>query len=159
GLISEPLPSWAFPGPLGGRMTDLGPVYLDSQEKVWTQDERARHDTWAATFIGRIDNWLGYKSGRRLAAAVTELKDLYEQSVYASQLDRAPPLNRLRRRTPNPQGPIDPGDGDHMGIAISRAMLAQAKPWLIPELYNAKNPDTTSIANWVGNLEKFIADF
>jgi len=158
-LISEPVPSWAFPGPIGGRLTDLGPVYLDSQEKVWTQDENARRDTWAAKFIGRIDNWLGYKSGQRLSAAMAELKALYEQSLYASQLDLAPALNHQRRRTPSRQGPNDPGDGDCMGRAISRAMLAQAKPWLIPELYNAKNPDTTNIGNWVGNLEKFIADF
>ena len=159
-LISEPVPSWAFPGPIGGRLIDLGPVYLDSQEKVWTQDENARRDRdWAEKFIGRIDNWLGYKSGKRLAAAVAETKALYEQSTYASQIDLAPALNHLRRRTPNRQGPNDPGDGNSMGRAISRAMLAQAKPWLIPELYNAKHPDTTKIENWVGNLEKFIADF
>ena len=158
-LISEPLSSVSVPGPLGGRITNSGPVYLDSQERVWTQDENSRRDALAEKFIGRIDNWLGYKSGRRLAVQLAELKRLYEQSVYASQLDLAPELNNVRRKSPIRLSSDEPGDHNSMGRAISRAMLAQAKPWLIPELYNAKNPDTTSIENWIGNLEKFIGDF
>lgn len=158
-LISEAVPSWSFPGPIGGRMTNLGPVYLDSQEKVWTEDENSRRDAFAAKFIGRIDNWLGYKSGRRLAGEIAKLRKLYEQSVFASQVDFAPELNRMRRRSPTRLGPQDPGDGDCMGRAISRAMLAQSRPWLIPELYNGKNPDSTRIENWIGNLETFVSDF
>ena len=44
-------------------------------------------------------------------------------------------------------------------MAISRAELAAAKPWLIPELYNAPAADARDLRGWVTNLERYVADF
>src|SRR5207302_4494712 len=44
-------------------------------------------------------------------------------------------------------------------VAISRAELAAAKPWLIPELYNAQAEDAKDARSWVTSLEHYIADF
>ena len=48
---------------------------------------------------------------------------------------------------------------DSKAVAISRAELAAAKPWLIPELYNAAAPDAPDLRSWVTNLERYVADF
>jgi len=152
-LISEPLFTWGFPaGQIGGKMKKLGQVYLDDQEPVWTDDERSRRDAFAATFIGKMNNWLGYKRGDRLAGKLVELRQKYEASHFSSEIDLDPDVNLFRRRDPG-------GDLGKMGNAVSRTTLAQLKPWLIPELYNAKNIDTGPIENWIGNLEQFVSDF
>ena len=48
---------------------------------------------------------------------------------------------------------------DSKAVAISRAELAAAKPWLIPELYNAPAEDAKDARGWVTSLERYIADF
>ena len=152
-VIAEPLFSWSFPGGMiGGRLKRLGTVYLDDQEPVWTPDEGARRQAWQATLIGRVDNWLGYKSGQRLAAKLADLRQKYEQSPFSSLTDLDPDLITHTRKDPG-------GDAGQMGRAISRAMLAEARPWLIPELYNGKNIDSRPIEGWIGNLEDFIHNF
>lgn len=147
-LISEPLlPA----GQMGGQMKSLGQVYLDDQEPVWTPDELARREAFADGFIGRTNNWLGYKRGKRLADKLSDLKKKYEASVYSSQTDLDPGLNKFGRK--------DTGtDANSMGRALSRAVLAEAKPWLIPELYNGKNIDSGPIDKWIENLEAFVGD-
>ena len=133
-------------------MKNLGQVYLDDQEPVWTPDEILRRDAFNAKFIGRIDNWLGYKSGVKLAGKLDELRKKYEASPFSSQIDMDPELLKFGRK--------DPGwDMGSMGRAISRATLAEAMPWLIPELYNAKNINSLPIENWIGNLEAFVANY
>jgi hypothetical protein len=152
-LVSEPLFTWGFPaGQIGGELQKLGQVYLDSQEPVWTPDEIRRRDNFGSTFIGRKNNWLGYKSGLRLSVNLGDLKKQYEASAFASSVDLGPDLNKFGRRHPG-------RDAECMGRAISRAMLAETKPWLIPELYNAKNHDTGSIRKWIENLESFVGNF
>ena len=154
-LISEPIFTWSFPGrPIGGTLKKLGQVYLDDQEPVWTEDEGTRRDKFQEGLIGHIDNWLGYKDGRRLFANLIDLRRKYELSTFSSiaGTDLDPDFTTYAR--------TDPGvDAGSMGRAISRAMLAQMKPWLIPELYNAKNPDPRPIGNWISNLEAFLDNF
>lgn len=152
-IIAEPLSTGSFPGGMiGGKMKNLGPVYLDDQEPVWTPDEGARRHAWEGTFIGRVNNWLGYKSAPRLAAKLAGLRQKYEQSPFSSLIDLDPDLITHVRKDPG-------GDAGKMGRAVSRAMLADAKPWLIPELYNSKNIDSRPIKDWIGNLDDFIHNF
>jgi hypothetical protein len=51
-LISEPLLTLGFPGGQFGRMENLGQVYLDSQQPVWTGDEHVRRDAFSRTLTG-----------------------------------------------------------------------------------------------------------
>jgi hypothetical protein len=150
-LDSEPLFTMGFPaGQIGGRLQKIGQVYLDDQEPVWTPDERSRRDALASTMIGKMGNWLDFKAPQRLAGALADLKNKFERSKFSSVLDLDRALNTFARTDPSKDG---------LGIALSRGAVAASKPWLIPELYNAKNPDTTVPENWVANLEKFIVDF
>jgi hypothetical protein len=152
-LISEPQFTWSFGSrPIGGQLTKLGQVYLDDQEPVWTNDENTRRDKFQEGHIGRIDNWLGYKDGRRLSAKLNELRQKYEQSAFSSITDLGEDFTTFARSDPG-------GDGGSMGRAISRATLAAAKPWLIGELYNSKNQDPRPIGNWIGNIEEFLNSF
>jgi hypothetical protein len=153
-LISEPLHP---DGQMGVQMKSLGQVYLDDKEPVWTPDEIARRNAFADGFIGRTNNWLGYKSGKKLADKLTDLKKKYEASVYSSEIDLDPELNKFGRKDTG----TDANSMERsMGRAISRAMLAKAKPWLIPELYkNAENAKLTPIENWIGSLETFVGNF
>ena len=65
-----------------------------------------------------------------------------------------------KRSEPDPDAnrrdPARPADSK--GVAISRAELAAAKPWLIPELY-AQAEDAKDVRGWVTSLEHYIADF
>jgi hypothetical protein len=150
-LVSETKVSDGQPGQ---RPQVLGKVYLDSQEPVWTPDESARRDAFAAQFIGKVNNWFGYKSGARLRGKLKEQREQYEKSETASQLDTDPAPIPFQRKAPRE-------DEGSMGRAISRAVLAEEKPWLIPELYFSDAPDRgfTTIDQWVGNLEAFVNQF
>jgi hypothetical protein len=158
GLISEPASPIA---PIGKRLRERDQVYLDNQEPVWPADERARHDTFAASLIGRMGNWLDFGTPTKLVAALAELRTAYKQSTFSSCVDAGASLGRFGRTQAtlgsqaSPPLPNDEG----LGRALSRAALATTKPWLIPELYNTVNDDNKPIANWVGNLERFLADF
>jgi len=152
-LVSETKESDGQPGQ---RPQLLGKVYLDSQEPVWTPDENARREAFANGFIGRINNWLGYKSGKKLADKLADLKKKFEASIYSSELDLDPELNKFGRKDTGTDANIMERS---MGRAISRAMLAEAKPWLIPELYNTKNVDSGPIDKWIEKLDAFIANF
>ena len=150
-LISERPNAWDPLGhPLGGRFVTPGPVYLDSQEPVWDADEGIRRGAFDAKFIGRRNNWMGYHDGRRLAEKLGELRRKYEAAPYASQLDLHREVNQYKRLQPS---------NEHLGAALARAALASHKPWLIPELYNAKAADTQSIEGWIDNLQAFVANF
>ncbi len=155
-LISKPASAEA---PLGSRATTVGKVYREDGQPVWTPDEVTRRDA-LRDLIGKNQNWLGYQSGQKLAEKLAGLKEKYEKSRFSSQSDLDSELNIFGRRHPR----RDMGSSDNrilgsMGRAISRATLAELKPWLIPELYNAKNKDSGRIENWIGNLEAFIGNF
>jgi hypothetical protein len=150
-LIAEPLVSDGQPGQ---RPQVLGNVYLDSKEAVWTPDENLRRDAFAAKFIGRVNNWIGYQAGTLLAGRLKELKALYEANLSGMQSDMAPGLATFGRKAPRE-------DENSMGRAISRVMLAEMKPWLIPELYFSDEKDRgfAAIDQWVGNLEAFVKNY
>jgi hypothetical protein len=102
-LISEPLFTWSFGGgSLGGQMKNLGQVYLDDQEPVWTQDESTRRDKFQEGHIGRIDNWLGYKDGRKLSGKLNDLRQKYEQSTFSSITDLEPDFHGPRHQPCHP---------------------------------------------------------
>ena len=160
-LISESAQTVGVSGsPIGGRLEHRGQVYLDSQQPVWSADERSRHDAFATTLIGLMGNWLDYVDPAKLASALAELKREYERSMFSSVTDIAGTMSAFPRSQPLlGKGTEPPGGDEGVGAAISRAELAAAKPWLIPELYNAKNADTTVAANWLANLEQYVAEF
>lgn len=150
-LVSEKMVSDGQPGQ---RPEVLGRAYLESHEPVWTPDERSRRDTFAAQLIGKVNNWLGYKPGAALADKLKEQREQHEKSETASQLDVNTAPIPFRRKAPRE-------DEGSMGRAISRAVLAEKKPWLIPELYfsDAPNRGFETIDQWVGNLEIFVQQF
>src|SRR5258708_678103 len=100
-LISEPLMTWSFGiRPIGGQLKNAGQVYLDDQEPVWTADENARRGKLEEGYIGRIDNWLGYKDGRRLTASLDDLRQKFEQSAFSSITDLGEDFTTFARSDP-----------------------------------------------------------
>ena len=150
-LIAETMISDGQPGK---RPQALGKVYVDSQEAVWSPDENLRRDAFAAKFIGKVNNWIGYKAGTRLAERIQKLKEVYEKNASGMQSEMGADLDKYRRK-----GHAD--DDGSMGRAISRAVLAETRPWLIPELYFIDDNEHgyTLIDRWIGNLEAFIHDY
>lgn len=157
-LISETLFTVGFPAGQIGRMRSLGRVYLDSQQPVWTPDERTRRDTFSQTLTGRLCNWLEFREPYRLAEAVGEVRKTVEASRFASLFDLPPEVNRFWRKPAHDDPRWQEMDAGEIGPAISRASIADAKPWLIPELYRSKHQDPVPAVNWIENLEQFILD-
>jgi hypothetical protein len=147
-LVSEEAPPAVVPGQFG-QVPGGGRVYRDSRRPMWTDDDAARHDAFAASLIGRFADFLSEKEPHQLAAGLAALKQDHETGAYGSVTDPLGVLSGLPRPAPD----------DRMGMAISRAELAAAKPWLIPELYNTVEPDAKDPRKWLGNLEAYVADF
>lgn len=158
-LISEPLLTMGFPaGQIGGRMRNLGQVYLDSQEPVWTPDERARRDAFAKTLTGFFCNWLEFKEPYRLVEALAKLKEIFEASKFSSVMDLGD-LNHYWREAAKIDGGLNEPDSGDVAHAMSRAMIADAKPWLISELYTPKHENADDPEKWIENLEEFIRSY
>jgi len=161
-LVSEPQLTVVFPGPFG-RLENLGPVYRDSRRPVWTEDDKARHDALAASLIGRVGDFLNAREPLKLAARLKALRDEYEVSAFGSVTNSPGMLGKFPRSRPVPdpdrvrKAPAPPTDS--VAMAISRAELASAKPWLIPELYHAEADDVKDARVWLTSLEGYIADF
>jgi hypothetical protein len=160
-LISDPSSGSSVPLPFGARLKqEPGPAYLDSEQLVWNKEERDRRAALGGILIGRVGNWLDFGEPTRLKAAVAALRETYEGTGFASATECPDPLAAFPRRPPSlEQGEWFPGADEATGPAISRAELAAAKPWLIPELYNQRHPDVTVRANLVANLEQFTDEF
>ena len=159
-LVSEVPQTVVFPGQFG-RIKDLPRVYLDSQQPVWTDLDARRHSEFE-TVLGRMGDWLYAREPHRLAAQLKELREELEASRFGSLIDPMPRLNRFPRR--NPDDALGDGVGDPVAAAISRAELALARPWLIPELYDFVRPDAAEagragIRAWVTNLERYVHEF
>ena len=152
-LISEQQGPVVFPGQFG-RQKDLGRVYLDSQQPVWTADDVTRHDAFAKSLIGRVGDFLNAREPLKLAERLKILRDEYEASVFGSATEPLGLLGQFPRTRPEPA----PDAADSVAMAISRAELAAAKPWLIPELY-AQAEDAKDVRGWVTSLERYVADF
>jgi hypothetical protein len=161
-LVSEQQFTAVFPGQFG-RVKDLGRVYCDSQQPVWTTDDEARHGALASSLIGRVGDFLDAREPRKLAERLETLRDQYEADPFGSATDPVGGLRQFPRSRPEPDPDrvrTDPArPADSMAVAISRAELAAARPWLIPELYNAPAEDAHEPRSWVANLERYVADF
>lgn len=156
-LISEPLLTMGFPGGQFGRMENLGQIYLDSEEPVWTVDEHARRDAFARTLTGVMCDWLEFKEPYRLAEAIAKLKKMFEESQFSSRIDLGD-LDRFWRKPLHSDGGWTDNDSGEVAHAISRAAIADSKPWLIGELYTPKHEPADKPDQWLENLEQFILD-
>src|SRR5829696_2376052 len=160
-LISEVPSPEAVPGQFS-RPQPLGRVYRDSQQPVWMADDAARHGAFAASLIGRVGDFLSAHEPLKLAERLKALRVDYEASAFGSVTDLFAVLWQFPRTRPEPDPDANRTDparpADSKGVAISRAELAAAKPWLIPELY-AQAEDAKDVRGWVTSLEHYIADF
>jgi hypothetical protein len=141
-------------GELAKVVRAAGRIHVDSKWLIWTPDERARRDALAGGLIGKVNNWMGFKPGVRLAENLRQERRKLEKSTTASQLETDPKPIRFARKPPW-------DDRDGLARAVSRSVIAETKPWLIPELYFPGGPDGgfDTIDKWIRNLEKFIHDF
>jgi len=160
-LISKISSPDVVPGQFS-RPEKLGRVYRDSQQSVWTANDVARHDAFADSLIGRAGDFLNAREPLKLAERLKTLRDEYEASAFGSVTDPLGGLWQFPRIRPEPDPDADRADparpADSKAVAISRAELAAAKPWLIPELY-AQAEDAKDVRGWVTSLERYIADF
>jgi hypothetical protein len=156
-LISEPRRPLGYPGGQFGRMENLGQVYLDSQEPVWTVDEHVRRDAFSTTLTGKMCDWLEFKEPHRLAEAVAKLRQMFEESQFSSRIDVGY-LDRYWRKPMHSDGGWTDAFSGEVALAISRATIADTKPWLIGELYTPKHHPADKPDQWLENLEQFIID-
>ena len=83
-----------------------------------------------------------------------DLRKEYEQSAFSSITDLGEDFTTYARTDPGGDVGFEPFNiSGSMGRAISRAFLANSKPWLVGELYNSKNHDPRPIENWVANMK------
>jgi hypothetical protein len=162
-LISEQPPPEVFPGQFG-RPEGMARVYRDSQQPVWTADDASRHGAFGNSLIGLMGDFLNAREPRKLAERLKNLRDQYEASAFGSVMDPLGGLLQFPRTRPEPNPDDEPRTdparpADSKAVAISRAELAAAMPWLIPELYNAAAVDAPDLRGWVTNLERYVADF
>ncbi len=149
-------------------------VYLDSRAPVWTEHERIRRNGLMKTFTGAYCDWFEFKDPARMTAKVAELKDDFDSEKTTPSIWNDHRLNAFWRSAPE----VDTWDGK--GRAVSRAVLAEAQPWLIPELYPPvsipppKDTDDVSdtlkshpypprsdpffLTRWLGDLESYVTD-
>ncbi|HEY4093466.1 MAG TPA: hypothetical protein VGN46_18295 [Luteibacter sp.] len=160
-LVSEVPLTAVFPGQFG-RLQELPRVYLDSQQPVWTNLDAQRHGEFDASLLGRMGDWLYAREPQRLGSKLKALQDEFEATRFGSNTDSMPSLSRFPRRRPDDM--LGDHHGDAVAAAISRAELAAARPWLIPELYNFVAPEAADegradIRAWVANLERYVHEF
>ncbi len=158
-VISEALFTVGFPaGQVGSRMKRLTQTYLDSKQPVWTREEREHRNEFAETFIGNTSNWLNYGAPAKLIQNLARLKELYEKNKTSSTIDDEGELSDLGREDPsiNKQSP---NDRNRLSHAIARVEITDKAPWLIPEVFNGENVDTSDVEKWIKNGETFISNY
>lgn len=141
------------------KVGDAAPVYLDSQQPVWTADEHKRRGAFQSGLIGRFCDWLDFKEPTQVINLLDALAQAHEKDRFASALDK--PVETT--------SPLDPAQSTHLpgrkpywwdgkGSAISRALIAASKPWLLPELYHAAHDPSANREQWLENFRRFIDD-
>jgi hypothetical protein len=157
-LIAEDEPP--PPGQIGSKPVTPRKIYKDSRQPVWTAKARAQHDAFDAGFLGRMGDWLSFVDPLRLARALDELRDAFEQSRFGSEMDLAPQVKAFGRSRQAFTSPDDKDAANEgVGQAISRIELAIARPWLIPELYDHDRDGSRTPDDWLTNLEAFCDDY
>lgn len=159
-LISEPLLD--LPA-LGITLKNSPLVYLDSGQEVWTREERDRRLAFKDITTGSYGNWLNYGETTRLAEKLAHLKSVYLDSKYQSNWDLIDELNTFKRENPFVKIDPDPAkaigkDHDLLAHAISRAAIAETKPWLIPEIFN-DGSQPLEFKKWIENGEVFVSNY
>jgi hypothetical protein len=159
-LISEPAPP---SNTLGATVKNPGRVYVDSGQEVWTKEERERREAFRDISTGSYGTWLNYGETTKLAKKLFDLKSQYEASKYQSNWDFIDALNVFKRDNPFIKKDLDPNlaigkDHDFLPHAISRAAIAETKPWLIPELFNDCSLPL-ELKDWIANGEAFITNY
>ncbi len=138
------------PKPLGASQPPPVQVHLDSGKPIWTRDDKTRRQKLDA-FLGRIGGWLDNVEPTELVKKLKGVRAAFEASRFASEMDTGGDLRETFPRE------LPPFEG--VGRAISRAEVAAAKPWLIPELYNTWDKNTLISEHYVGGLERFVAGY
>jgi hypothetical protein len=87
---------------------------------------------------------------KKLAQKILDIKVLFENSNYFSNVDNIPRLNQFGRKDTTE---------DSLPHLISRAEITNQKPWLIPEIYNTPHKDTAPVLHWIENAEQFIRNY
>ncbi|WP_162915371.1 hypothetical protein [Paraflavitalea soli] len=146
-LTTEDMISMGFAGGRFDQLKNPGKVYLDSQEHVWTREERDQRTVFQGTLIGKVGDWLHFKKPVKTAERIAVLKKLYEDTGFSSVLDSPPALNRFERRNCL---------RDDLSFAMARLELCLEQPWLIPELYQLPQATIYSSRQWIENAEMFI---
>ncbi len=131
-----------------GRLEDAPRTYRDSERPIWTASERGYRDAFAASLLGRVGDWLDHREPRKLGERLAEISEEFHASRFGSvwedtHLGQFPRLH------------LD----DKSARAISRAELAAARPWLIPELYSQPHEAPTEIGAWISALERYVSEF
>ncbi|MEO6549803.1 MAG: hypothetical protein ABIN94_17510 [Ferruginibacter sp.] len=154
-LVSEPSNN----APLGSTTVQPGRIYLDSKQPVWTQEERDQRSAFKDVTVGRgLSNWLNYCMPLHLAKNLAVLKELYEESTFGSNIDNMGLLNDHSRIDPS-ISVQSPQEQDRLAHAIARAAIVEQRPWLIPEVFNMPNFNSTEAEEWISNGEKFVSNF
>jgi hypothetical protein len=157
--ISEGLLTVGFPaGQVGSRMKRLTQTYLDSKQPVWTREERDHRNEFAGTFISNTANWLNYGAPVKLIKNLAKLKELYEKNKTSSTIDDEGELSSLGREDPGINKEF-PNDRNRLSHAISRVAITERAPWLIPEVFNGRNVDTSDVEKWIKNGETFVSNY
>lgn len=150
--------------PLGSKLNKDIRVYHDSKQPVWTRAGREQRDAFGDISNGKgPGNWLNYMTPVILGERLAQLKKLYDASKFSSNMDDLQELNNYPRKDPslnNKETPSDPPkDSSDLAHAISRVAITEKKPWLIPEIFNSPNFDTSAPEQWIKNGEVFISNF
>lgn len=145
--------------PLGCR-PNITRVYLDSRQPVWTKEERELRDKFKEITTGKRGSWLNYNMPKKLVQLLADKKELYEKSEFGSQMFDTE-LNKFGRKDPfiDRSVPNPPQENDSLEHIISKIAITEKKPWLIPEIFNRRNFDTSEILRWIENGEMFVDNF
>jgi hypothetical protein len=174
-LVSERAVPPGFGAGQVGVTPPLRRQYKDSEQPVWSVEEREQRDSLNSTCIGKTGDWLGMKKPERLVQDVAALKEAYDNSPLASVIEKTGFADALRpfprrpawKRASRVEHPgLDPllppplfAEDHSLPHAIARAEIAAAKPWLIPELYNEPHADATPVKEWIENAERFVHNY
>lgn len=151
-LVAEPVITMGFrSGQSSAKMEQRGFVYLDSGQPLRTPEEREQRHLYENTYLGRIIDWLDFIHPKRLKEKLADIKEAYEKDTFKSSLTADPLLNIYARR--------NVWTDENLSHALSRSTIAQARPWLIPELYNFFELQVNTVGEWLKNADGFIKNY
>ena len=127
-------------------------VYLDSQQPVWTDEEKKQRDLFHQLFIGNLGDWLDHKKPEKLAGKLAGMKERLEQSKFGSASEDLGELNKYGRKE-------QWKDDNNLPHILSRTAITAQRPWLIPEIFHYPNVEIKTVEDWVTNAEQFVSNY